>query len=43
MYNCTTVFQEDHSGLTTKPIPVIDLFSGPGGLAEWFADCRDDF
>lgn len=27
--------------MTAKPIPVIGIFSGPGGLAEGFAGCRD--
>lgn len=42
MYNCTTTSKKEYSGLTTKPIPVIDIFSGPGGLAEGFAGCRDE-
>ena len=44
--SCTIVqlfSQKDHNGLTTKPIPVIDIFSGPGGLAEGFAGCRNEY
>ena len=29
--------------MINKPIPVIDVFSGPGGLAVGFAGCRDKY